>query len=58
MDMSLTDAMKKRLKAIRGEKESDEETGRPPRKLRGHRESMIHDKAMKRVEENTNQEDD
>ena len=56
--MSLPDRVKKRLKATREEKESDEETGKTLRKLPGHRESMILDKAMKRVEEDTNQEDD
>ncbi len=56
--MSLTDEMKKRIKTTGGERDFEEETGTPPGKLRGHRESMILDKAMKRVEENTNQEDD
>jgi hypothetical protein len=56
--MSLTDEMKNKLKSTREENEGDEETGTPPGKLRGHRESMILDKEMKRVEENTNQEDD
>jgi len=56
--MSLTDEMKKKSKNSGEEKEWDDETGTRPGKLRGHRESMILDKAMKRVEEDTNQEDD